>query len=387
MTPADGEVGTGSSAAFAAVHGREPTVAWRAPGRVNLIGEHTDYNDGWVLPLALTLGTTVRAAPRPDRVLRLVTHRHAAEPVDVDLDHLAPGTVTGWAAYPAGVAWALAERGVPVVGADVLVDGDLPLGAGLSSSASLELATAGALLALAGADLDLVETALLAQRAENEFVGVPCGVMDQMASALGRAGHLLLLDARSLAVRQVPFDPAAHGLALLVVDTRARHALVDGGYADRRAACETAARMLGVPALRDVTDLDAALARLPDPVLRARVRHVVGENGRVRDVVERLDRGDLRGVGEVLTASHVSLRDDFAVSCLELDLVVDTALGAGALGARMTGGGFGGSAIALVDVAEVETVREAVLAAFHDAGLHRPAFVDATPGDGAGPLR
>jgi galactokinase len=372
---------------FRDLFGRDPDVAWRSPGRVNLIGEHTDYNDGFVLPLALTSGTVVRAARRDDRLLRVASAQRRDAPVEIALDGLAPGGVDGWAAYVAGTAWALAERGVAVPGADLLVDGTVPRGAGLSSSASLECATAGALLALAGADLALRDVALLAQHAENDFVGMPCGVMDQFASTHARAGHLLLLDTRSLEVRHIPFDLAGDGLALLVVDTRAPHQLVDGEYAARRSSCEKAARLLGVPALRDVVDLDSALASLDDEVLRRRVRHVVTENGRVLDVVDLLESGDVRAIGPLMTASHVSLRDDYEVSCRELDLVVDTALAAGALGARMTGGGFGGSAIALVETAAVEHVRDRITAAFGAAALTEPAFVDAEPGDGYGPLR
>ena len=372
---------------FRDLFGRDAEVAWRSPGRVNLIGEHTDYNDGFVLPLALTRGTDVRAARRDDRVLRVASAQRRDETVEIALDGLAPGSVDGWAAYVAGTAWALAERGVAVPGADLLVDGTVPRGAGLSSSASLECATAGALLALAGAELPLRDVALLAQHAENDFVGMPCGVMDQFASTHARAGHLLLLDTRSLEVRHIPFDLAADGLSLLVVDTKAPHQLVDGEYAARRASCEEAARLLGVPALRDVVDLDSALAALDDDVLRRRVRHVVTENGRVLDVVDLLESGDVRAIGPLLTASHVSLRDDYEVSCRELDLVVDTALASGALGARMTGGGFGGSAIALVESGYVDHVRDEILSAFRSAGLTEPAFVDAEPGDGYGPVR
>jgi galactokinase len=372
---------------FRDLYRRDAEVAWRSPGRVNLIGEHTDYNDGFVLPLALTSGTEVLAARRDDRVLRVSSAQRRDQPVEIALDRLAPGSVDGWAAYVAGTAWALAERGVDVPGADLLVDGSVPRGAGLSSSASLECAVAGALLALAGADLPLRDIALLAQRAENDFVGMPCGVMDQFASTHARAGHLLLLDTRSLEVRHISFDLAGDGLTLLVVDTKAPHQLVDGEYAARRASCEEAARLLGVPALRDVVDLDSALADLDDDVLRRRVRHVVTENGRVLDVVDLLESGEVRAIGPLMTASHVSLRDDYEVSCRELDLVVDTALAAGALGARMTGGGFGGSAIALVESASVEHVRGQILSAFRTAGLTEPAFVDAEPGDGYGPVR
>ena len=375
------------TSSFAAVYGREPEVGWWSPGRVNLIGEHTDYNDGFVLPLALRSGTRVDAARRDGRVLRMASVQSGDDPVAVDLDALAPGSVEGWTSYVAGTAWALLEAGVDVPGADLVVDGTVPRGAGLSSSASLECAVAGALLALAGTDLPLRDVALLAQHAENDFVGMPCGAMDQFASTHGRAGHLLLLDTRSLEVRHIPFEPGRVGLALLVVDTRAPHRLVDGEYAARRASCEEAARRLGIRALRDVTDLDGALAALDDDTLRRRVRHVVTENRRVLDVVDLLEAGDVPAVGPLLTASHVSLRDDYEVSCRELDLVVDTALAAGALGARMTGGGFGGSAIALVEADAADRVRGRITSAFRAAGLAEPGYVDAEPGDGYGPVR
>ncbi len=376
-----------SASPFAQAYGRNPDVTWRSPGRVNLIGEHTDYNDGFVLPLALTLGTRVDAAARADGVLRMASRQSDGPPVTVELASLEPGVVTGWAAYVAGTAWALAGHGVDIPGADLLVDGTIPRGAGLSSSASLECATAGALLALAGVDLPLREIALLAQRAENDFVGMPCGIMDQFASTQATAGHLLLLDTRSLEVRHIPFDLAADGLTLLVIDTRAHHQLVDGEYAARRKSCEEAARELGIGSLRDVTDLGLALSELDDDTLRRRVRHVVTENERVLTVVDLLEAGDARAIGPLLTASHVSLRDDYEVSCLELDLVVETALDAGALGARMTGGGFGGSAIALVETADADRVRERITVAFLDAGLTGPGFVDAEAGDGYGQVR
>ena len=374
-----------SPSAFSRLYGRDPVVAWRSPGRVNLIGEHTDYNDGFVLPLALSRDTRVDAAPRSDRILRVASAQRRDDPVSIPVDGLAPGSVEGWAAYVAGTAWALAERGVAIGGADLLVDGSVPRGAGLSSSASLECASAGALLALAGSHLPLREVALLAQHAENDFVGMPCGVMDQFASTHARAGHLLLLDTRSLEVQHIPFDLGRVGLALLVVDTKAPHQLVGGEYAERRSSCERAARILGLPALRDVTDLERALVELDDERLRRRVRHVVTENGRVLDVVDLLRAGDVRGIGPLLTASHVSLRDDYEVSCRELDLVVETALAQGALGARMTGGGFGGSAIALVEAASLESTTNAITSAFLEAGLAEPAFIDAAPGDGYGP--
>jgi galactokinase len=359
-------------------------AVWFAPGRVNLVGEHTDYNDGFVLPLALTLGTVVHAARRDDRLLRITSAQEQGSVVTVPLDGLAPGAVDGWAAYVAGTAWSLADSGIELAGADLHVDSTVPRGAGLSSSAALECATAGALLDLAGVALPALQVALLAQRAENDFVGMPCGLMDQAVSVLAERDHLLLLDTRTREHRQVPFDPSAHGLALIVIDTRAPHVLVDGGYAARRAQCEQAARELGVAALRDVIDLDAALARLDDDVLRRRVRHVVTENRRVLDVVGLLDTGRVREIGPLLTASHVSLRDDFGVSCRELDLVVEAAAGEGALGARMTGGGFGGSAIALVDADRADIVEAAATAAFAEAGLAAPVCRQAVPGPGYG---
>ncbi|MPY85202.1 MAG: galactokinase [Actinophytocola sp.] len=364
--------------------GRPPAGAWAAPGRINLIGEHTDYNDGFVLPMALPQRITVTAAPRDDDTLRLVS-RQADARAELAIGDLEPGGVTGWAAYPAGVVWALRQRGHRVRGLDLLVDGDVPLGAGLSSSAALECATALALADLYDVSLAGVELAELARYAENEFAGMPCGVMDQAAAVLCRAGHALLLDTRSMATTQVPFDPAAEGLALLVIDTRAPHRLVDGAYAARRRGCERAAAVLGVAALRDIgnEDLDTALAVLSEPELRARVRHVVTENERVERFVELLRAGRLGEAGPVLTASHVSLRDDYEVTCPELDAAVEAALAAGALGARMTGGGFGGCVIALVPEERVERCAAEVRQAFDRSGFAGPAAFAATPSDGA----
>ncbi|MBZ4324488.1 galactokinase, partial [Streptomyces huiliensis] len=326
------------AAGFRAVHGRAPDGVWSAPGRVNLIGEHTDYNDGLMLPAALSRRTRVAAAARPDGLLRLHSARAAGGVVTLEPGALVPGRVRGWAAYPAGVVWALRTAGLAVGGADLHVESDVPQGAGLSSSAALEIATALAVTALHGLAPDPGELARLARHAEHAFVGVPCGIMDQTAAARCRAGHALHLDTRDLTVRHLPFDPAAHGLRLLVVDVGARHALADGAYAARRAACEAGARALGVRALRDVApaQLPDALGALP-PGLRPIVRHVVTENERVARVAALLAAGELGAAGPLLTAGHASLRDDFAVSCPELDLAVDTARAAGALGARMTG--------------------------------------------------
>ncbi len=352
--------------------GSRANGVWFAPGRVNLIGEHTDYNDGFVLPLALERGTAVAVAARSDRVLRVVSDLYETT-VHAELDELAPGAPSGWAGYVAGVVWAWLRRGTDVPGLDVAVVGDVPLGAGLSSSASLECAAASALDDLTGSDLDRTELALLARQAENEFAGVPCGVMDQMASVHGRLGHLVFLDTRSLAVDHVPFELGEHGLSLLVVDTRAPHRLADGAYAERRATCEAAAQSLGVVALRDVDDLETTLPTLPSDVHRRRVRHVVTENQRVLDVVAMLRDGtDPRRVGPLLTASHASLRDDYEVSVPELDVAVEAAVAAGAYGARMTGGGFGGSVIALVDTTSADAVVQAIRAAYETHGFTPP---------------
>jgi galactokinase len=368
--------------AFRERTGRDPDGVWAAPGRVNLIGEHTDYNDGFVLPAAIDRLVLVAAGRRPGGRLRLWSLQ-TGPPAELDLAEVGPGRVEGWAAYPAGVAWALGQAGVEV-GADLVVDGDVPAGSGLSSSAALECATATALADLDGADLDRPALAALARRAENEVVGVPSGVMDQMVSMLGRAGHALFLDTRSLATEQVPLPLDAAALSLLVIDTRAGHRLVDGAYADRRAACEAAAAVLGVPALRDATpeQVEAAAAALGDPGLR-RARHVVTENARVLDAVALLRAGRLDRLGPLLAASHASLRDDYEVSSPELDTAVEAAVAAGAVGARMTGAGFGGSAIALVPRDLAGPVEDRVGAAFAAAGFGPPEVQSVAPSDGA----
>ncbi len=374
--------------------GGEPDGVWLAPGRANVMGEHTDYNDGYVLPFALGQGVTAAAACRSgpgspgSRQLALCSRQEPAAAVQVALDGLAPGQVTGWAAYPAGVAWALEAAGRPVPGACIAIDSDLPTGAGLSSSAALECAIALALTELAGLTVPRRELAAIAQRAENEFVGVPSGIMDQSASLLGQAGHALLLDCRSLETAQVPFDPAAADASLLLINTRARHDLSDGDYGRRRAECEEAARRLGISSLRSLTS-PAEADRLADPVLRRRARHVVADNQRVLDVVALLSAPlgtpvDIyRDIGQLLTESHASLRDDFEISWPEADATVEAALAAGAFGARMMGGGFGGSVLALVPASAAGPVRDAVTAAFARRAWTAPEFLDAVPSDGA----
>ena len=395
--------------------GGEPDGVWYAPGRVNIIGEHTDYNGGLALPIALPHRAYLALRRREDRMVRLVSSR-ARESVDVlDLDAVgprgAPGEVHGWSAYIAGVAWALERDGLgPLSGFDAALVSCVPLGGGLSSSAALECATAVALdevdgLALAGpacAPDDAGRARLVAAcvRAENEVAGAPTGGMDQSASLRCRAGHALRLDCRTGGVEQVPFDLEGAGLALLVIDTRAEHSLVDGQYGARRAACERAARALGVELLADVPpgELDAHLGRLAGcgqagaEELVRRTRHVVTEIDRTRRLVALLedDRplagAKLEEVGALMSASHDSLRDDYECTCPELDVAVEAARAAGAHGARMTGGGFGGSAIALVDTGEADAVARAVVRAYAEAGFAAPAFLNALPSGPAGRL-
>ena len=395
--------------------GGEPDGVWYAPGRVNIIGEHTDYNGGLALPIALPHRAYLALRRREDRMVRLVSSR-ARESVDVlDLDAVgprgAPGEVHGWSAYIAGVAWALERDGLgPLSGFDAALVSCVPLGGGLSSSAALECATAVALdevdgLALAGpacAPDDAGRARLVAAcvRAENEVAGAPTGGMDQSASLRCRAGHALRLDCRTGGVEQVPFDLEGAGLALLVIDTRAEHSLVDGQYGARRAACERAARTLGVELLADVPpgELDAHLGRLAGcgqagaEELVRRTRHVVTEIDRTRRLVALLedDRplagAKLEEVGALMSASHDSLRDDYECTCPELDVAVEAARAAGAHGARMTGGGFGGSAIALVDAGEADAVARAVVRAYAEAGFAAPAFLNALPSGPAGRL-
>lgn len=374
---------------FTQLFGAEPEGVWSAPGRVNLIGEHTDYNDGFVMPFALPHQALAAVSRRTDGVLRL----HSADieggtaPIaELRLDALAPQSDENWTAYPAGVVWALREAGHEITGADVHLSSTVPTGAGLSSSAALEVVVALALDDLYALGLPRWKLARLCQRAENVYVGAPTGIMDQTASACCEQGHALFLDTRDLSQRQIPFDLAAEGLRLLVVDTQVKHAHSGGEYGRRRAGCEKGAALLGVDALRDVPygELDAALARLGDEeeVVRL-VRHVVTENQRVERVVSLLRSGETRAIGPVLTEGHVSLRDDFRVSCPELDLVVDTALTAGALGARMTGGGFGGSAIVLTEERDVDTLTKAVTESFTTSGFPPPRVFEAVPSAGA----
>ncbi|GIG85656.1 galactokinase [Plantactinospora endophytica] len=381
-----GPVAERATAGFTSEYAARPVGVWAAPGRVNLIGEHTDYNDGFVLPFALPQRTVVAAAPEQGRRWT-VWSEQAGERISFGrADAAEPGRVPGWGAYVAGVVWALREAGHDVPVARLAIASDVPLGAGLSSSAALESAVLTALADLGELDVPLADRPALAQRAENGYAGVPCGIMDQSASLRCQPGRALFLDCRTLAVEQVPFDLAAAGLAILVIDSNAPHRHVGGEYAARRAACESAAAALGVPALRDVAvdRLDAALARLDDETVRRRVRHVVTENQRVLDTVELLRAGRLAEIGPLLTASHASMRYDFEITVPEVDTAVEAALSAGAYGARMTGGGFGGCVLALVDAAAAGTVASTVRQAYAERGFRPPSAFTATPGPGAG---
>ena len=354
---------------FEAVYGAAPSGIFAAPGRVNVIGEHTDYNEGFVLPMAIDRYTAVAAAPRQDGVLRVVSGQGDTGVVEIPVANLAPAERTSWTDYPAGVAWAMLGAGAlpgDFKGADLAFYSRVPVGSGLSSSAALECSTGLALAALAGKPISPAELARLSQYAENEYAHVPCGPLDQLASAFGAADAVLHIDTRSFDIVVHPFALGEAGLTMLVMNTKVQHELGESGYADRRAACERSAQLLGVQALRDVNfnDLEHAATVLDESDLR-RVRHVVTEDDRVNRFVSLLQLGPLEGprlnsAGELLTASHVSLRDDFEVSCAELDIVVDAALRGGAHGARMTGGGFGGCAIALVSTDRLERVAETV---------------------------
>jgi len=377
--------GAAAAGWFAECYGRQPEGVWHAPGRVNLIGEHTDYNEGFVLPFALPRGVYAAASRRDDEVIELRSRQAYGSPAALPLAGLAPGSVTGWAAYPAGVAWALRKAGYPVGGASLAIDADLDAGAGLSSSAALECAAALALTELYELSVPLPGLAALARRAENDFAGIPTGIMDQSASLLCQAGHALLLDCRSGETSLVPLALREAGLVLVVIDTGVRRELSDGRYADRRRACEEAARVLGVPSLRYITSIPAA-GQL-GAVLERRVRHVITENARVLQTAELLRAGDPAGCGPVLTASHASLRDDFETSWPQADTAVDAALAGGALGARMTGGGFGGSVIALAGAAGGHSVRAAVAGAYASRGWRPPLFTEALPSPGARRLR
>jgi galactokinase len=349
------------------------TVRYAAPGRINLIGEHTDYNLGFALPIALPQRTVVAFTPdRGDAIT--VSSDRADGAVRIPLDTV-PGDLDGWASYVAGVMWALRQAGHPVPGGAMSITSDVEMGSGLSSSAALECAALGAISCVAGVRIDGKEQARLAQRAENEYVGAPTGLLDQLSALFGEPSTALLIDFRDVTVEPVAFDPDARGAALLLIDSRARHRHADGEYAARRASCERAAAEFAVSSLREVQDRGPSVsATVSDPVDARRARHVLTENQRVLDFVATLRDSDFTAAGRIMTASHASMRDDFEITTGHIDLIADSAVRAGALGARMTGGGFGGCVIALVPTDRVEAVGEEVRRAVSDAGFELPVI-------------
>jgi galactokinase len=363
------------------------TIRYSAPGRINLIGEHTDYNLGFALPIALPQRTVVTFVPSDANTL---TVRSDAEQgtVRIPLD-TSPGGVTGWAAYVAGTVWALRSAGHRVIGGEMSIGSGVEIGSGLSSSAALGCAVLGAVTKATDNDIDRVLQARIAQAAENDYVGAPTGLLDQLASLFGEPQRAMLIDFRAVSVRHVPFDPDAFGSALLLIDSRARHRHAGGEYAARRASCERAAAELGVATLRDVQDRGlSVLDAVSDPVDARRVRHVLTENRRVLDFVAALGECDFVQAGHILTASQASMRDDFGITTEHINLIADTAVRAGAFGARMTGGGFGGCVIALAPVESVDAITGAVQRAARNAGYPEPTIgrTRAGAGAGSGPL-
>ena len=372
---------------FSELYGREATGIARAPGRVNLIGEHTDYNDGFVLPIAIDRCTLAAFATSEGRTVNLASVQQEGSPASFDLDaHIEKGSPK-WANYPKGVAAGLVEKGVELTAMDILFDSDVPIGGGLSSSASLEVSAALAMLAAAGREIDDYELALICQKAEHEFAGTPCGIMDQAVSIMAQAGKALLLDCRDGQPRHIPFDNP--DLLLLVADTKVKHDLTDGGYAARRDQCYSAAARLGVKMLRDA-DADmvsAAADKLSDKEF-IRARHVVSEIDRTLEAAEAMVAGDYEGLGMLMYASHASLRDDYEVSCEELDdIVLEAAWLEGVYGARMTGGGFGGCAIILAAAKRADNIAAEITKNYTAKFGHSCAIFPTQAAAGAGAVQ
>ena len=365
---------------FEEIYGRKPEVIAEAPGRVNLIGEHIDYSEGFVLPFAIADRAYAAIAARSDGLVRIASHQRKEKIFSIDISDVKPGSKGDWEKYVLGVLWSLGIT----KGVDILVDGSVPSGAGLSSSAALECSVAVGLNALFSLEMSKQDLARATQKAENDYVGMPCGIMDQSVSLMGQAGAALLLDCRDLTTESIPFDVASAGLELLIIDTQAHHALVDGGYAERRAACESVAGKLSIPSMRHLTleVLETNREKLTATEF-IRARHAVTEIARVLEAVTALRASDFATLGKLINASHASLRDDYAVSCPELDVAVAASVAAGAMGSRMVGGGFGGSAIALIKASDVQKTKDAVLAAFEAKGFKKPRFFTSLPSAGA----
>ena len=365
---------------FEELYGRKPEVIAEAPGRVNLIGEHIDYSEGFVLPFAIADRAYAAIAARTDGLVRIASHQRKEKIFSIDSKDVKPGSKGDWEKYVLGVIWSMGITS----GVDILVDGSVPSGAGLSSSAALECSVAVGLNTLFSMGMSKEDMARATQKAENDYVGVPCGIMDQSVSLMGQAGAALLLDCRDLSTESIPFNVADSGLELLIIDTQAHHALVDGGYAERRASCESVADKLAIPSMRhlSVETLEASRDMLTDTEFN-RAHHAVTEIARVLDAVKALRASDFVTLGKLINASHISLRDDYTVSCPELDVAVDASLAAGALGARMVGGGFGGSAIALIKANDVNKTQDMVIAAFELHGFKKPRFFTSLPSAGA----
>lgn len=358
--------------AFIRYFNAKPQIIVRAPGRVNLIGEHTDYNEGYVLPMAIDRAVWIALRPRTDRRLRIHSLDLEADS-DFELDSLEKGK--GWAEYLKGVAWALRQEGFTLCGWDAVITGDVPPGAGLSSSAAVELATARAFSDACGFAWDPVQMARLAQKAENQWVGVNCGIMDQMASSASRTGQALFLDCRTL---EIQYAPLPGNVSVVILDTSTRRGLVDSAYNERRSQCEAAARFFGVRALRDVTPDEFETRKgAMDGVIMRRARHIINENQRVLDAVQAMRADDVIGLGKLFNASHASLRDDFEVTNEALNQIVESAQEQeSCFGARMTGGGFGGCAVALVREESVRAFTESVGAAYKSrSGLDAKIYI------------
>jgi galactokinase len=365
---------------FKELFGHPAQVFAEAPGRVNLIGEHIDYSEGFVLPFAIADRTYALIADNKDGLVRIASQQRKNRIFTIDINDVKPGSAGDWEKYVLGVIWTLGIS----TGVDILIDGHVPSGAGLSSSAALECSVAVGLNTLFNLGKSLEDLARATQKAENDYVGMPCGIMDQSVSLMGREGSALLLDCRDLSTESVPFDVASAGLELLIIDTQAHHALVDGGYAERRASCESVAAKFAIPSMRHLTMelLDARKSEITETEY-IRARHAVTEIQRVKDAVTALRANDFTTLGRLINESHNSLRDDYNVSCVELDEAVDAARSVGALGARMVGGGFGGSAIALIKADQIEPTKDAIKKAYSEKGFKAPRFFTSLPSAGA----